>query len=71
VAASDVVNGLLGGTVAVVVAVGDGAVAASAGGPRAMRWNNNTSGFVLRRMAHLASDGNRPDKVFKDKDGSA
>jgi hypothetical protein len=34
---------------------------------RAMRWNN-TSGFVLRRMAQLISDGSRPDKVFKDKD---
>lgn len=33
-----------------------------------MRWNNNTSGFVLRRMALLLSDGSRPDKVFKDKD---
>ena len=33
-----------------------------------MRWNNNTSGFVLRRMAQLVSDGSRPDKVFKDKD---
>jgi hypothetical protein len=71
VAASDVVNGLLGGAVVVAVVVaGDGGGAAGAGGPRAMRWNNNTSGFVLRRMAHLASDGSRPDKVFKDKDGS-
>ena len=33
-----------------------------------MRWNNNTSGFVLRRMAQLVSDGSRPNKVFKDKD---
>jgi len=33
-----------------------------------MRWNNNTSGFVLRRMSQLLSDGSRPDKVFKDKD---
>ncbi|CAD6218423.1 unnamed protein product [Miscanthus lutarioriparius] len=33
-----------------------------------MRWNNNTSGFVLRRMAQLLSDGTRPNKVFKDKD---
>ena len=33
-----------------------------------MRWNNNTSGFVLRWMAQLVSDGSRPDKVFKDKD---
>ncbi|CAD6247153.1 unnamed protein product [Miscanthus lutarioriparius] len=32
-----------------------------------MRWNNNTSGFVLRRMAQLVSDGSRPNKVFKDK----
>jgi hypothetical protein len=33
-----------------------------------MRWNNNTSGFVLRRMTQLLSDGSRPNKVFKDKD---
>jgi hypothetical protein len=33
-----------------------------------MRWNNATSGFVLRRMAQLVSDDSRPDKVFKDKD---
>jgi hypothetical protein len=33
-----------------------------------MRWNNATSGFVLRRMAQLVSDGSRHDKVFKDKD---
>jgi hypothetical protein len=32
-----------------------------------MRWNNNTSGFLLRRMTALFSDGSRPDKVFKDK----
>ena len=42
------------------------AAAAPAAGP--MRWNNNTSSFVLRRMAQLLSDGTRPDKVFKDKD---
>jgi len=40
----------------------------ASGGGRAMRWNNNTSGFVLRRMAQLVGDGSRPDKVFKDKD---
>jgi methionine salvage enolase-phosphatase E1 len=33
-----------------------------------MRWSNTSSGFVLRRMARLLSDGSRPDKVFKDKD---
>ena len=43
-----------------------GAEAAPAAGP--MRWNNNTSGFVLRRMAQLLSDGTRLDKVFKNKD---
>jgi hypothetical protein len=42
------------------------AVVAAAAGP--MRWNNNTSGFVLRRMAQLLNDGSHPDKVFKDKD---
>jgi hypothetical protein len=35
---------------------------------RAMRWTNITSGFVLRRMAALISDGSKPDEVFKDKD---
>jgi hypothetical protein len=35
-----------------------------------MRWNNNTSDFVLRRMATLVSDGSRSDKVFKDKDAN-
>ena len=40
----------------------------ASGGGRAMRWNNNTSGFVLRRMAQLVGDDSRPDKVFKDKD---
>jgi hypothetical protein len=30
--------------------------------------DNNTSGFVLRRMAALVSDSTKPDKVFKDKD---
>ncbi|CAD6240681.1 unnamed protein product [Miscanthus lutarioriparius] len=33
-----------------------------------MRWNNNTSGFVLMRMAHIVSDESRDDKCFKDKD---
>jgi hypothetical protein len=33
-----------------------------------MRWNNNTSGFVLRRIAQVLTNGTRPDKVFKDKD---
>jgi hypothetical protein len=33
-----------------------------------MRWNNNTSGFILRRMAQILSDGSRTDKLFKDKD---
>jgi hypothetical protein len=33
-----------------------------------MRWDNNTSGFMLRRMAQIVNDGTRPDKVFKDKD---
>jgi hypothetical protein len=44
----------------------DQATPAVAAGP--MRWNNNTSRFVLRRMAQLLSDGTRPEKVFKDKD---
>ena len=40
-----------------------------AGGARPpMRWNNNTSRFVLRRMVQIVSDGSRADKCFKDKD---
>ena len=40
-----------------------------AGGARPpMRWNNNSSGFLLRRMAQIVSDGSRADKCFKDKD---
>ena len=35
---------------------------AVAGAGRAMRWTNNSSGFVLRRMAAMVSDGSRPDK---------
>jgi hypothetical protein len=42
-----------------------------AGAVRAMRWTNTTSGFVLRRMAALVSDGSKPNKVFKDKDVNA
>jgi hypothetical protein len=48
----------------------DGGVAADApdGGPRPpMRWNNNTSRFILMRMAQILSDGSRADKLFKDK----
>ena len=73
-AAADVMNGLVGGGLAGAVAASVSAVVAgaadgaAAGGARAMRWNNNTSGFVLRRVAQLVSDGSRPNKVFKDKD---
>jgi hypothetical protein len=33
-----------------------------------MRWNNNTSRFVLSRMAQIVFDGSRTNKCFKDKD---
>jgi len=33
-----------------------------------MRWNNNTSRFILKRMVQIVSDGSRADKCFKDKD---
>jgi hypothetical protein len=46
----------------------DVAPAAAGAARAAMRWTNNTSGFVLRRMAALVNDGTKPDKVFKDKD---
>jgi hypothetical protein len=41
---------------------------AARGGVRAMRWTNNTSGFVLRRIGAPINDGSRPNKVFKNKD---
>jgi hypothetical protein len=59
------------GAAAAVPQAAAGAVVApaAAGAARAaMRWTNNTSGFVLRRMAVLVNDGTKPDKVFKDKD---
>ena len=33
-----------------------------------MRWNNNTSGFVLWRMFQIVSDGSRTGECIKDKD---
>ena len=33
-----------------------------------MRWTNNTSGFVLRRLCNLKESGVRADKGFKEKD---
>jgi hypothetical protein len=36
-----------------------------------MRWTSNTSGFVLRRMAQIISEGSRTDKTYKDKDVNA
>jgi hypothetical protein len=48
---------------------GEDAPAAGQAGP--MRWNNNTSGFVLRRMAHIVSEGSKTDKTYKDKDVNA
>ncbi|CAD6260160.1 unnamed protein product [Miscanthus lutarioriparius] len=56
-----------GASAAAPVAAGAGAGARN-GAVRVMRWTNTTSGFMLRRMAALVSDGSRPDKVFKDKD---
>jgi hypothetical protein len=80
--ATAIVAGAGAGAVAGVVAGAGAALAAAvpaalvaadvaapvAGGPRAMRWTNNTSGFILRRMTALVSDGSKPNKVFKDKD---
>jgi hypothetical protein len=66
---SPVVAGV--GVAAAVVDLVDDVVVpmpAPAGGVRVMRWTNNTSGFVLRRMAALVTNGSRPDKVFEDKD---
>jgi hypothetical protein len=36
-----------------------------------MRWTNNTSGFVLRRMTQIVSERSRTDKTYKDKDVNA
>ncbi|CAD6261072.1 unnamed protein product [Miscanthus lutarioriparius] len=57
-----------GAAVGAVNPVDVAAPVAGNGVVRAMRWTNTTSGFVLRRMAALVSDGSRSDKVFKDKD---
>jgi hypothetical protein len=54
--------------VVVDVAGDDGEAQVAAGARPPMRWNNNTSGFVLRRMAQIIGDGSRTDKFFKDKD---
>ena len=63
-AAAEVIAEVVGAKAALAADVA--AAVAPASGP--MRWNNNTSGFVLRRMAQLLSDGTRPNKVFKEKD---
>jgi hypothetical protein len=57
-----------GASVGAAATDGDDAPTATARGPRAMRWNNNTSGFVLRRIGQPVSDSSGPNKVFKDKD---
>jgi hypothetical protein len=55
-----------------VVEVLDGeavGVAAPVGGQQGpMRWTNNMSGFVLRRMAQIVTEASRTDKTYKDKD---
>jgi hypothetical protein len=48
---------------------GEAAHAVPQQGP--MRWTNNTSGFVLRRMAQIVSERSRTDKTYKDKDVNA
>jgi hypothetical protein len=70
VAAADVLGGDVVAPAPAVEAAANPTVdqAAPAAAARPMRWNNNTSGLVLRRMAQLLSDGTRPNKVFKDKD---
>jgi hypothetical protein len=70
VATADVLGGDVVAPAPTVEAVANPTVdqAAPAAAAGLMRWNNNTSGFVLRRMAQLLSDGTRPDMVFKDKD---
>ena len=36
----------------------------------AMRWTNNTSGFVLRMLCNPIQSGARADKGFKEKDAN-
>jgi hypothetical protein len=46
-----------------------GAAASGGGGQQGpIRWNNNTFGFILRRMAQIVFDGSRTDKTYKNKD---
>jgi hypothetical protein len=54
-----------------VVDLVDAEAAPAAGQAGPMRWNNNTSGFVLRRMAQIVSNGSKTDKTYKDKDVNA
>jgi hypothetical protein len=50
----------------------DDAAPAPAGGQQGpMRWTSNTSGFVIRRMAQIISEGSRTDKTYKDKNVNA
>jgi hypothetical protein len=51
-----------------VVDLVEGEAAPAAGQVGPMRWNNNTSGFVLRRMVQIVSEGSKTDKTYKDKD---
>jgi hypothetical protein len=54
-----------------VVDLVEGEVAPAAGQVGPMRWNNNTSWFVLRKMAQIVSEGSKTDKTYKDKDVTA
>jgi hypothetical protein len=54
-----------------VVDLLDGAAAHAVPQQGPMRWTNNTSGFVLRRMTQIVSERSRTDKTYKDKDVNA
>jgi predicted patatin/cPLA2 family phospholipase len=54
-----------------VVDLLDGEVAHAVPQQGHMRWTNNTSGFILRRMTQIVSERSRTDKTYKDKDVNA
>jgi hypothetical protein len=55
------------GTTLDVVDLVDGEASPAAGQAAPMRWNNNTSGFVHRRMAQIVSEGSKTNNTYKDK----
>ena len=69
VGAAAVAQAAVGAPDVVDLVDGEAAPAGAQQGP--MRWTSNMSGFVLRRMAHIVTEGGRTDKTYKDKDVNA